>query len=117
MPLLFSYGTLQLPDVQRALFGRLVPGRADALVGYVLDDIAIGDPAVVGLSGVEVHRIARATGDPDDRVPGLVLELDATQLAAADAYETDAYTRIEVTLASGTRAFLYARADTGRAIP
>lgn len=110
MPLLFSYGTLQLPDVQRALFGGPVPGRPDALVGYVLDEIAIGDADVVGLSGVEMHRIARSTGDPADRVPGLVLELDAAGLAAADAYETDAYTRVQVTLASGTVAWLYARA-------
>ncbi len=111
MPLLFSYGTLQLPDVQQALFGGPVPGRPDALVGYVLDEIAIVDPDVIGLSGAEVHRIARPTGDRADRVPGVVLELDADGLAAADAYETDAYTRTEVTLASGTRAWLYARAS------
>ena len=32
--LLFSYGTLQQDDVQRSTFGRLLRGRADALVGY-----------------------------------------------------------------------------------
>jgi hypothetical protein len=33
MPLLFSYGTLQQEGVQRATFGRLLKGSADALVG------------------------------------------------------------------------------------
>jgi hypothetical protein len=34
MALLFSYGTLQQPDVQRATFGRLLRGEPDALVGF-----------------------------------------------------------------------------------
>jgi len=34
MPLLFSYGTLQQHEVQRATFSRLLTGRADELVGY-----------------------------------------------------------------------------------
>ena len=32
--LLFSYGTLRLAEVQRALFGRLVQGEPDAMPGY-----------------------------------------------------------------------------------
>jgi gamma-glutamylcyclotransferase (GGCT)/AIG2-like uncharacterized protein YtfP len=107
---LFSYGTLQLPDVQREVFGGPVAGEADALVGYVLDEIEIADPGVVGLSGIAVHKIARATGDPADRVPGVVFTIDDAQLARADAYEGENYVRVEVDLASGRRAFLYARA-------
>ncbi|HEY6964724.1 MAG TPA: gamma-glutamylcyclotransferase family protein [Erythrobacter sp.] len=107
---LFSYGTLQLPDVQREVFGGSVAGVADALVGYVLDEIEIADPGVVGLSGIAVHKIARATGDPADRVPGVVFTIDDAQLARADAYEGENYVRVEVDLASGRSAFLYARA-------
>jgi len=107
---LFSYGTLRQPDVQRALFGCLIEGRPDALPGYRLDPVTIENEAAVALSGAEVHWIAKASGDVGDQVPGLVLTLTDAQLAAADAYESDAYTRIEVTLASGRRAWLYARA-------
>lgn len=32
---LFSYGTLQQENVQRATFGRLLDGTPDALMGYV----------------------------------------------------------------------------------
>jgi hypothetical protein len=32
--LLFSYGTLQAKDIQRAVFGREVQGREDLLPGY-----------------------------------------------------------------------------------
>lgn len=106
---LFSYGTLQLPQVQRDVFGAEIAGEADALPGYVLDEIRIGDPRVVGLSGVEVHKIARATGNAADRVPGMVFTIDDAQLARADAYEGETYVRVEVTLASGARAWLYAR--------
>ena len=35
MPLLFSYGTLQQDDVQRATFGRLLTGQRDTLPGYL----------------------------------------------------------------------------------
>ena len=34
MERLFSYGTLQLPEVQTATFGRLLQGQADSLVGF-----------------------------------------------------------------------------------
>jgi gamma-glutamylcyclotransferase (GGCT)/AIG2-like uncharacterized protein YtfP len=107
---LFSYGTLRQREVQRALFGREVAMAPDALTGYALSTIAIGDPGVVETSGLEVHLIVAPTGDPADRVEGVVLSLTPAELAAADAYETADYRRVTVTLASGTEAFLYARA-------
>jgi hypothetical protein len=33
MPLIFAYGTLQEPNVQRTLFGRLLRGASDELKG------------------------------------------------------------------------------------
>lgn len=108
---LFSYGTLQLPEVQRATFGRLLEGRPDALIGYRLAPLVITDPGVVETSGLEVHTIARRSGDRRDRVPGIVFEVTRAELDGADAYETDAYARAEVTLESGIRAFVYVGPD------
>ena len=107
---LFSYGTLQQENVQLATFGRLLEGQADALVGFRLDTVAIGDPAVVATSGLAVHHIAAATGNPADQVAGTVFQITAEELAASDAYEVDAYTRVEAPLASGGTAFVYVRA-------
>lgn len=105
--LLFSYGTLQLGAVQEATFGRRMPVRPATLPGYVLDTVAIADPQVVELSGSAEHPFARATGEPSDVVEGVVLELSDDELAAADAYEVDDYTRVTVTLGTGEKAWLY----------
>ena len=104
---LFSYGTLQLADVQRATFGRLLDGAPDALSGYVLAPLTITDPDVVATSGLAVHTIARRSGAEGDRIPGVVFAITPDELAAADLYETDAYARVEVILESETRAFVY----------
>jgi gamma-glutamylcyclotransferase (GGCT)/AIG2-like uncharacterized protein YtfP len=104
---LFSYGTLQQSEVQRANYGRLLEGEPDALAGYRLAPLAIDDPAVIEISGRAVHLIARATADPADRVTGMRFELTEAELAATDAYETSAYARIEVTLESGRSAWAY----------
>jgi len=113
--LLFTYGTLHLPRVQRLVFGRELPSAADAVLGYVLTEVEIADPEVVATSGSAVHPMLRATGDPDDRVEGHVLELDDSELAAADAYEVDAYRRVEVPLRSGRTAWAYVLAGDGSA--
>ena len=107
MPSLFSYGTLQQPEVQRATYGRLLDGTPDTLTGYRLRPLAISDPDVVRLSGKAVHTIACATGDPADRIAGVAFKISEDELAATDAYEVDAYGRTEVVLESGTRAFAY----------
>ena len=105
---LFSYGTLQQPEVQLATYGRRLEGEPDALPGYRLESVVIDDPHVVGVSGKAVHTIALPSGNAADRVPGIVFLLTGEELKATDAYETDAYTRIEVTLASGRAAWVYA---------
>jgi hypothetical protein len=43
---LFSYGTRQLEQVQRATFGRKLEGRADQMPGYSLTTLKIEDPEV-----------------------------------------------------------------------
>jgi hypothetical protein len=112
--LLFSYGTLQLEPVQRATFGRVLEGTADALPGYALDRIPIRDPQVVATSGETHHRIVRASGRPADRVPGVVFRITPAELAHADAYEVDDYQRVRCTLASGTEAWVYVEARPPR---
>lgn len=109
--LLFSYGTLRQSEVQLANYGRRLDGRPDSLRGYRLAPLAITDPEVVRLSGKAVHAIARRTGDPRDVIDGVVFRLSAAELAATDRYEVDVYARIEVELASGTRALVYVGED------
>jgi gamma-glutamylcyclotransferase (GGCT)/AIG2-like uncharacterized protein YtfP len=104
---LFSYGTLQLPEVQRAKHGRLLDGEADALLGYRSVALEISDPEVVRISGKAVHTIARRTGDSADRVAGMVFQITEAELEATDAYETDAYARTEAELESGRVAWVY----------
>lgn len=104
---LFSYGTLQQPEVQLATYGRPLVGTPDALVGYRLEPLAIEDPSVVEVSGNAVHTIARATGDGADRIVGLLFELTEAELISTDSYETSDYSRVEVTLESGRKAWAY----------
>lgn len=108
---LFSYGTLQLPEVQLATYGRLLAGRPDTLAGYRLEPIIISSAEVVGISGLEVHMIARRTGDPADVVEGVVFALTPAEIGATDLYETDAYARVEVVLASSAKAWVYVGPD------
>jgi hypothetical protein len=109
--LLFSYGTLRQPDVQRVLFGREVPTRPDALPGFVLEWVRISDPQVIATSGSDRHPILRP-GAAEDAVPGACLELSEAELAAADGYEVEDYARTSVVLASGVNAWVYLAAPT-----
>jgi gamma-glutamylcyclotransferase (GGCT)/AIG2-like uncharacterized protein YtfP len=108
---LFTYGTLQLPQVQREKYGRLLAGSEDILIGYRLERLAVDDPDVVRLSGKSDHPIAHYTGDAADRVAGVVYEISESELAATDAYEVEPYRRVAVDLDSGRKAFAYVLSD------
>ena len=108
MPPLFSYGTLQQREVQLANYGRELESSADVLVGYRLAPLTISDGRVRALSGKAVHWIARASGDPADRVSGMLFHLSDAELAASDAYEVADYSRVKATLESGSWAWVYA---------
>lgn len=110
---LFSYGTLQDDTVQLATFGRRLQGSADELRGYHCTMLDIRDPQVVATSGATHHPIVRHTGDPAHAVQGTLLRVTPEELARADAYEVDDYRRVEVTLASGRRAWVYVQVDAG----
>ena len=105
--LLFSYGTLRQPEVQRATFGREIDGRPDAIVGYDLDYVTITDPRVIATSGSDRHPILKPTDRADAAVEGMVFAISEADLAAADEYEVDDYRRITVPLRSGGEAWVY----------
>ncbi|MFN8372319.1 MAG: gamma-glutamylcyclotransferase family protein [Anaerolineae bacterium] len=95
---LFVYGTLQLPEVQQVVFGRLINGTHDVLDGYGRSSITLGRetyPIIMEQAGSSVE--------------GMVLDVTAEELARADHYETDAYRRLRVTLRSGKEAWVYGK--------
>ncbi|WP_043451315.1 gamma-glutamylcyclotransferase family protein [Jongsikchunia kroppenstedtii] len=106
---LFTYGTLRNPEVQQELFGRTIAGEDDALGGLRRDFITITDPDVIRISGSNRHPVLRV-GTATDSVSGTRLTLTDAELSAADDYEVDDYYRVEVTLVSGYRAWVYASA-------
>ena len=110
MPLLFSYGTLQLEAVQMSTFGRLLQGQPDELVGFELSLLRIEDPLFVAASGKAHHAIVKFNGRDDSRVRGMVFEVSESELAKADGYEPAGYRRISTVLASGKQAWVYADA-------
>ncbi|HEX5740850.1 MAG TPA: gamma-glutamylcyclotransferase family protein [Pilimelia sp.] len=112
MPLLFTYGTLRDPAVQRATFGRELTGHPDRLPGYAISPLEITDPAVLAVSRRTHHPVAAASGDPGDAVDGTAFEVTDAELAAADRYEVDDYRRVLLPLASGARAWVYVAAGT-----
>jgi len=110
---LFSYGTLQLREVQLANYGRELEGSPDALLGYRLEVVPDRDPDAVRISGTKTHFVVRATGNPADRVPGTLFLLTEEELASTDRYEGSDYGRAELTLESGRRALVYVEAGQG----
>ncbi|MCZ8182471.1 MAG: gamma-glutamylcyclotransferase [Beijerinckiaceae bacterium] len=107
---LFSYGTLQLPQVQLSQFGRLLAGQPDILPGYRKAMVEIADPAVIAASGERFHPILLRTGLELDEVTGTVFQITAEELAAADAYEVSDYRRVAARLRSGLEAWVYVKA-------
>jgi gamma-glutamylcyclotransferase (GGCT)/AIG2-like uncharacterized protein YtfP len=96
MESLFVYGTLQDPQVQTTVFGRIVLGSPDTLIGYRRSEITI--------DGV-VHAIAIV--DSAQSLPGQVIEVAADELSQIDRYEGEEYRRIRVRLRSGRQAWVY----------
>lgn len=96
MEKLFAYGTLQDPDVQQRIMGRIVTGTVDTLDGFYKSKIAMSDgvyPLVIPQHGSSVD--------------GLVLEVTLEELARMDIYETSAYRRFWVKLRSGRECWVY----------
>lgn len=111
---LFSYGTLQLEQVQRATFGRKLDTQADILPGYRLEQLEIRDPDVIRTSGKTHHPIIFPSSKPADTVAGSILMLTHEELLAADSYEVEDYIRVAVRLSSGKKAWVYAARAAAR---
>ena len=111
MEKLFSYGTLQLENVQRDTFGRVLTGNKDRLEKYVISKIKITDPKVIESSGTDIHPILECTGNETDFVEGTLFEVTDEDLISADEYEVDDYKRAEVTFKSGKTGFVYLKKE------
>ena len=107
MEQLFTYGTLQLEEVQLDTFGRRLEGRPDVLIGYRLVKITIEDEGFVAKSGTAEHRNLQFTGNASDFVEGTVYSVTMEELEKSDAYEPEGYERVLVHLKSGTNAWIY----------
>ena len=111
MEKLFSYGTLQLPQVQESLFGRILSGTEEELLGYKVEKLKITDQAVIEKSGTDMHPILVRTREPADLVSGMVFEITQAELEKADEYEVDDYLRNLATMSSGIQAWIYCSAS------
>jgi gamma-glutamylcyclotransferase (GGCT)/AIG2-like uncharacterized protein YtfP len=107
MEQLFTYGTLQLEEVQLATFGRRLEGRPDVLLGHCLVKITIEDEDFVVKSGTAEHRNLQFTGNSSDFVEGTVFSVTIEELEKSDAYEPVGYGRVLVQLKSGASAWIY----------
>jgi gamma-glutamylcyclotransferase (GGCT)/AIG2-like uncharacterized protein YtfP len=111
MPWLFSYGTLQQPDVQLSTFGRLLEGQGDELPEHEASLVLISDPQLAAKIGRTHHANVVFNGRNDSAVSGTAFEVSEAELALADEYErVAAYKRVNVTLASGRQAWVYSHA-------
>jgi len=109
---LFSYGTLQLEHIQMKNFGRLLQGADDILTGFKMESFEIADRATVQLIGQSTLFTLVESGNAKDEVRGKVFYINEKELLAADDYEEDDYRRVEVVLKSGTKAWVYVKADS-----
>lgn len=107
MEKLFSYGTLQYPQVQLDTFGRLLEGQPATLTGYVIGEVEIADEAVLKSSGQRFHPALIKTSKQSDIVNGTIYLITEQELAQADAYEVDDYQRIAETFQCNNQAWLY----------
>jgi hypothetical protein len=104
---LFSYGTLQLEEVQLETFGRKLEGQPDGLPKYKLVMITIADEDFMVKSGTADHRNLEFTGNGSDVVEGSVLKVTQNELEQADRYEPQGYERVNVQLQSGRNAWVF----------
>lgn len=107
---LFCYGALRLPVVQRELFGRLPDADDDVLVGFTVDYVEIDDERATRVTGETVHPVARHTGQHVDKVIGRALHLTEDELEAADELESLGFARRPVRLASGREGWAFVAA-------
>ncbi|MGY5352946.1 gamma-glutamylcyclotransferase family protein [Wenyingzhuangia sp. IMCC45533] len=98
MNYLFTYGTLQDPKIQKALFKKLLKGMPDSLTGYLKSNITLGDNS---------YPILIKSNQPNNLIEGTCYELSDEEILICDDYEGDSYQRIRVELTSKKKAWVY----------
>jgi gamma-glutamylcyclotransferase (GGCT)/AIG2-like uncharacterized protein YtfP len=101
---LFAYGTLKDKRIQETVFGTIIPGTPDQLIGFITTEINIEEEF-----GVIPYLIIVETKNPEDIISGIRYQLTEFQLQQADSYEGIHYKRIQVNLKSGEVAWAYLR--------
>ncbi len=105
MEKLFAYGSLQNEDLQKDLFGRILEGTPETLIGYVVKEIQIEEEF-----GLVHYPIIVETHKPEDTINGIVYTITAQELRQTDLYEGLHYRRVEVHLESNQKAWAYSAA-------
>jgi len=113
VPLIFSYGSLREETVQLSVYGRVLRGEPDSLVGWVRTLIAVSKSHKAASLGTTHYANVQRSPQSSASVAGTVLELTEDELTASDGYERDAeYVRVMATLASGRRVWVYVSEGT-----
>ena len=102
MEKLFAYGSLQNEDIQKDLFGRILEGTAETLIGYVVKEIQIEEEF-----GMVHYPIITETHKLEDTINGMVYIISTKELHQSDLYEGLHYKRVEVHLQSNQKAWAY----------
>lgn len=105
MEKLFAYGSLQNEDIQKDLFGRILEGTPETLIGYVIKEIQIEEEF-----GLVHYPIITETSKPEDTINGMVYSISLQELRQTDLYEGLHYKRVEVHLKSDQKAWAYSAA-------
>ncbi|OUD35040.1 gamma-glutamylcyclotransferase family protein [Flavobacterium sp. FPG59] len=102
MEKLFAYGSLQNEDIQKDLFGRILEGTPETLIGYVVKQIQIEEEF-----GIVNYPIITQTENQEDTINGIVYDISTKELHQSDLYEGLHYKRVEVQLQSKQKAWAY----------
>ncbi|MFV8335584.1 gamma-glutamylcyclotransferase family protein [Flavobacterium sp. RSP29] len=105
MEKLFAYGSLQNEDIQKDLFGRILEGTPETLIGYIVKEIQIEEEF-----GLVHYPIITETQIPEDTINGMVYSVSSQELRQTDLYEGLHYRRVEVHLESNQKAWAYSAA-------
>jgi len=103
MDTIFTYGSLQSEAIQMKIFGRILKGEREVLLGYSLFSILLEDENQAVIS----YPIISKSDKKEALIEGIVFEITATELEMADAYETENYTRIFLSFESGKKGWVY----------
>lgn len=93
----FSYGSLQLEDVQHEVLERTLEGKPDVLSGYRISE------QMVSIK----YKMIEPSSNYLDEVSGVLFKVSNYELHKIDEYETCAYKRVQVQLKSGVKAWTY----------